>query len=58
MEEREVDLNKILTPAPDAEQHLIKKDHKFGESKSCFFQLIKFYIVSYSWETPTFYQND
>ncbi|KAG7296857.1 hypothetical protein JYU34_019713 [Plutella xylostella] len=26
---KEVDLNKIFTPAPDAEEHLIKKDSKF-----------------------------
>ncbi|XP_053619086.1 uncharacterized protein LOC128680184 isoform X2 [Plodia interpunctella] len=30
--EREVDLNKIFTPAPDAEEHLIKKDRKFEKT--------------------------
>lgn len=29
--DKEVDLNKIFTPAPDAEEHIIKKDRKFGE---------------------------
>ncbi|XP_063834933.1 uncharacterized protein LOC135084118 [Ostrinia nubilalis] len=30
--EREVDLNKIFTPAPDAEEHIIKKDRKFEKT--------------------------
>ncbi|XP_060807648.1 uncharacterized protein LOC106139620 isoform X2 [Amyelois transitella] len=30
--EKEVDLNKIFTPAPDAEEHLIKKDKKFEKT--------------------------
>ncbi|XP_061724641.1 uncharacterized protein LOC133530640 isoform X5 [Cydia pomonella] len=29
---KEVDLNKIFTPAPDAEEHLIKKDRKFEKT--------------------------
>lgn len=31
--DKEVDLNKIFTPAPDAEEHIIKKDRKFGKLK-------------------------
>ncbi|KAL0809952.1 hypothetical protein ABMA28_010803 [Loxostege sticticalis] len=30
--EKEVDLNKIFTPAPDAEEHIIKKDRKFEKT--------------------------
>ncbi|XP_059047032.1 uncharacterized protein LOC131842502 isoform X2 [Achroia grisella] len=30
--EKEIDLNKIFTPAPDAEEHLIKKDRKFEKT--------------------------
>ncbi|XP_038219279.1 uncharacterized protein LOC119837640 isoform X3 [Zerene cesonia] len=30
--DKEVDLNKIFTPAPDAEEHIIKKDHKFEKT--------------------------
>lgn len=30
--DKEVDLNKIFTPAPDAEEHLIKKDSKFEKT--------------------------
>ncbi|XP_073959026.1 uncharacterized protein isoform X3 [Choristoneura fumiferana] len=30
--DKEVDLNKIFTPAPDAEEHLIKKDRKFEKT--------------------------
>ncbi|KAL4712530.1 hypothetical protein ACJJTC_007546 [Scirpophaga incertulas] len=30
--EKEVDLNKIFTPAPDAEEHMIKKDRKFEKT--------------------------
>ncbi|XP_049881534.1 uncharacterized protein LOC126377755 isoform X2 [Pectinophora gossypiella] len=30
--DKEVDLNKIFTPAPDAEEHLIKKDKKFEKT--------------------------
>ncbi|XP_063389668.1 uncharacterized protein LOC134675394 isoform X1 [Cydia fagiglandana] len=29
---KQVDLNKIFTPAPDAEEHLIKKDRKFEKT--------------------------
>lgn len=29
--DKEIDLNKIFTPAPDAEEHIIKKDRKFGK---------------------------
>lgn len=29
--DKEVDLNKIFTPAADAEEHIIKKDNKFGK---------------------------
>lgn len=29
--DKEVDLNKIFTPAPDADEHIIKKDRKFGK---------------------------
>ena len=34
--QKEVDLNKIFTPAPDAEEHIIKKDRKFGKKISLF----------------------
>ncbi|XP_072945988.1 uncharacterized protein [Epargyreus clarus] len=30
--DKEVDLNKIFTPAPDAEEHIIKKDKKFEKT--------------------------
>ncbi|CAH0731695.1 unnamed protein product, partial [Brenthis ino] len=30
--DKEVDLNKIFTPAPDAEEHIIKKDRKFEKT--------------------------
>ncbi|KAM3959920.1 uncharacterized protein ACR2FA_006057 isoform 3-T6 [Aphomia sociella] len=30
--EKEIDLNKIFTPAPDADEHLIKKDRKFEKT--------------------------
>lgn len=30
--DKEVNLNKIFTPAPDAEEHIIKKDRKFGKN--------------------------
>lgn len=39
--EKEIDLNKIFTPAPDAEEHLIKKDRKFGKPKS------KSYLIAF-----------
>ncbi|KAJ2941047.1 hypothetical protein O0L34_g13177 [Tuta absoluta] len=30
--DKEIDLNKIFTPAPDAEEHIIKKDRKFEKT--------------------------
>ncbi|XP_039761106.1 uncharacterized protein LOC120634505 isoform X2 [Pararge aegeria] len=32
VDDKEVDLNKIFTPAPDAEEHIIKKDRKFEKT--------------------------